>query len=221
MDYLTFPLLSPVEANQIVERLLRESSSWQDGKLSAGSHASEVKNNFQLDKSSSLSIELTNIVESKVRNNNLVKSYTLPKYIHGTMFTKSNCGQGYGAHIDNTYMSTGRSDLSFTLFLNSPQDYEGGDLCIQTIQEEKTIKLDPGQIVIYPSTSIHLVNNVSSGVRLVCVGWIESYISSNEDRELLFGLDSGARGLLAKFGRSPELDLVFQSYANLLRRLGK
>ena len=136
------------------------------------------------------------------------------------MFTRMLTGQGYGDHVDNPYMSTGRSDLSFTLFLSDPTEYEGGELCIQTLQENKKIKLQAGSIIIYPSTSLHSVEEVKEGERLVCIGWIQSYISNNEDRNLLFGLESGAKSLLAEHGRSPSLDLVYQAYSNLLRRLG-
>ena len=136
------------------------------------------------------------------------------------MFTKSLPGNGYGMHVDNPYMPSGRSDLSFTLFLNEPENYEGGSLCIQTINETKQIKLSAGEMIIYPSTKLHSVSQVEKGERFVCVGWIQSYVQNNEDRSFLFGLDAGAKGLLAKHGRSDELDLIFQAYSNLLRRLG-
>jgi PKHD-type hydroxylase len=79
--------------------------------------------------------------------------------------------------------------------------------------------LAPGQVVVYPSSLLHCVQPVESGARFVCVGWIESYVKSMEDRSLLFNLDAGARGLLARHGRSDELDLIFQSYTNAVRRL--
>ena len=118
-------------------------------------------------------------------------------------------------------MSSGRADLSFTIFLNNSKEYEGGELCIQSTTSQKEIKLEAGQIVIYPSTTLHSVSKVLKGTRLVCVGWIQSYIPTNEDRSLLFSLDAGAKGILSTHGRSPELDLIFQAYNNLLRRLGK
>ena len=117
-------------------------------------------------------------------------------------------------------MSTGRSDLSFTISLTNKENYEGGELVIETINSEKEFKLNAGQMIIYPSTYLHSVKEVKSGERLVCVGWIESYIKSIEEREYLFDLDAGAKGLLAKYGRSDELDLIFKSYSNLLRLLG-
>jgi len=220
MEYLTHALIDKSEARKIVQKLKAEKSSWQDGKITAGSHAAKIKNNFQLDKNSKLSNEIKDNVVKKIISNPLVKSFTLPSLIHGVMFTKSLPGNGYGMHVDNPYMPSGRSDLSFTLFLNEPENYEGGNLCIQTISETKELKLSAGEMIIYPSTKLHSVSQVKKGERFVCVGWIQSYIQNNEDRDFLFGLDAGAKGLLAKHGRSDELDLVFQAYSNLLRRLG-
>ena len=220
MEYLTHSLIDESEALQIVNKLKTETSSWQDGKKSAGSYAAEIKCNFQLDKNSKSSIELRDIIVNRIISNPLLKSFTLPSLIHGVMFTQSLAGDGYGTHIDNPYMPSGRSDLSFTLFLNKPEEYKGGELCIQTINKTEKIKLSAGEIIIYPSTQLHSVAEVKEGERYVCVGWIQSYVQNNEDRNFLFGLDAGAKALLAKHGRSDELDLIFQAYSNLLRRLG-
>ena len=126
----------------------------------------------------------------------------------------------YGRHIDNPFMSSGRSDLSFTISLSDKNSYDGGELVIEEMNSEKKFKLDAGEIIIYPSTYLHSVNKIKNGERIVCVGWIESYVKSIEEREYLFDLDAGAKGLLAKNGRSDELDLIFKSYSNLLRLLG-
>ena len=91
---------------------------------------------------------------------------------------------------------------------------------IENLNSENKFKLNEGEIIIYPSTYLHSVKEVLNGERIVCVGWIESYIKSMEEREYLFDLDAGARSLLAKHGRSEELDLIFKSYSNLLRALG-
>ena len=136
------------------------------------------------------------------------------------MFTKSSKGMKYGRHIDNAFMSSGRADLSFTIFLSEKSQYEGGELLIENLTLENKFKLNSGEILIYPSTYLHSVQEVLNGERIVCVGWIESYIKSIEEREYLFDLDAGARGLLAKHGRSDELDIIFKSYSNLLRVLG-
>ena len=220
MNYLTHQLLNAEEINFIKEKLGQEIEGWEDGKNTAGSHASKVKNNLQLNRKSDISKELALLIKKKILDDNLIKSFTLPKHIHGIMFTKSLKGMSYGRHIDNAYMSSGRADLSFTIFLSEKKQYEGGELLIENLTSESKFRLNRGEIIIYPSTYLHSVREVINGVRIVCVGWIESYIKSIEEREYLFDLDAGARGLLAKHGRSDELDLIFKSYSNLLRTLG-
>ncbi len=220
MEHLACQLFSPEEVTELRDSLLKTTSKWEDGKTTAGTYAAAGKNNLQLNRESNLSIQKSENVVNAIKANSLLKSFTLPKLIHGLMFTLSNASHGYGMHIDNAYMSTGRSDLSFTLFLSEPKDYQGGELCIQELQGEKKFKLEAGKILIYPSTTLHAVETITAGQRLVCVGWIESYVKNSQDRNILFGLDAGAKGLLANHGRSAELDLIFQAYSNLLRRLG-
>ena len=220
MNYLTRQLLNAEEINLINKKLVHEIKEWEDGKNTAGSHASKVKNNLQLSRKSFTSKELSLLIKKKILNDDLIKSFTLPKHIHGIMFTKSLKGMCYGSHIDNAYMSSGRADLSFTIFLSEKSQYAGGELLIENMNSENKFKLHRGEIIIYPSTYLHSVKEVLNGERIVCVGWIESYIKSMEEREYLFDLDAGARSLLAKHGRSEELDLIFKSYSNLLRALG-
>ena len=219
MNYLTYQLLNKQETEIIIENLNKCTEDWEDGKKTAGSHASKVKNNMQLRRQSETSKKYSQIIIKKILSNSLIKSFALPKTIHGIMFSKSLKNMKYGRHIDNPFMSSGRSDLSFTIALNDISSYQGGELVIEAMNEEKKFKLKSGEIVIYPSTHLHSVNEVEDGQRLVCVGWIESYVKSMEEREYLFDLDAGARGLLAKNGRSDELDLVFKSYSNFLRIL--
>ena len=220
MNYLTHQLINPQEINLLKKNLSLKDLPWEDGKKTAGNHAAKVKNNLQLDRSSNFSKKCTELIEKKILNDDLIKSFALPKRIHGTMITKSLEGMKYGRHIDNAYMSTGRADLSFTIFLNEKGTYTGGELLIESLNSESKFKLDAGGIIIYPSTYLHSVLEVLCGERLVAVGWIESYVKSIEEREYLFDLDAGARSLLAKHGRSDELDLIFKSYSNLLRTLG-
>ena len=220
MNYLTHQLLNAEEINFIEKELKQENQGWEDGKKTAGSHASIVKNNLQLNRNTQVSKNIAQLVNKKILSNQLIKSFTLPQRIHGIFFTKSSNNMHYGRHIDNPYMSSGRSDLSFTLSLTNKDFYKGGELIIETMNSEEKFKLNAGEIIIYPSSYLHSVSEVISGERLVCVGWIESYVKSTEEREYLFDLDAGARGLLAKHGRSDELDLIFKSYSNLLRKLG-
>ena len=220
MNYLTHQLLNAEEINFIVKELEQENQGWEDGKKTAGNHASIVKNNLQLNRNSEVSKKYSQFVNKKILSSQLIKSFSLPKRIHGIMFTKSSKGMKYGRHIDNAYMSSGRADLSFTVFLTKKNQYEGGELLIENITSENKFKLNTGEILIYPSTFLHSVQEVLNGERIVCVGWIESYIKSIEEREYLFDLDAGARSLLAKHGRSDDLDLIFKSYSNLLRVMG-
>jgi PKHD-type hydroxylase len=220
MNYLTHQLLNTEEIELIKKEIEKEKQDWEDGKNTAGSHASKVKNNLQLNRKSNISKKLSLLVKEKILNNELIKSFALAKHIHGIMFTKSLRGMSYGRHIDNAYMSSGRADLSFTIFLSEKNQYEGGELLIETLTSERIFKLNKGEIIIYPSTYIHSVKEVLNGERIVCIGWIESYVKSIEEREYLFDLDAGAKSLLAKYGRSDELDLIFKSYSNLLRVMG-
>ena len=220
MNYLTQQILNSKELENIRKNLENEELFWESGKNTAGKHAANVKNNLQLKRDSELSIKFSALITKKILSNELIKSFALPKKVHGTLFSKCKSGMKYGRHIDNAYMSSGRADLSFTIFLNCKDNYDGGALSIESFNSEEKFKLNAGEIIIYPSTYLHSVEEVIHGERLVFIGWIESYIKSIEEREYLFDLDAAARSLLAKYGRSNEVDLIFKSYANLLRRLG-
>ena len=220
MNYLTHELLNSEELEILRKNLDNEELFWEDGKQTAGKQAADVKNNLQLKRDLNLSQKLSKLIIKKILSNDLIKSFALPKKIHGTMFSKSKSGMKYGSHIDNPFMSSGRADLSFTIFLSSKENYDGGALSIESFNSEKKLKLEAGEIIIYPSTYLHSVEEVIAGERLVFIGWIESYVKSIEEREYLFDLDAAARSLLAKYGRSDEVDLIFKSYSNFLRRLG-
>ena len=220
MNYLTHQILNSEELEILKKNLEKEDLFWEDGKQTAGKHAADVKNNLQLKRDSNISKKFSELIIKKILSNELIKSFALPKKIHGTIFTKSTKGMKYGKHIDNAYMSSGRADLSFTIFLNPKKNYEGGALSIENLNSEEKFKLNAGEIIIYPSTYLHSVEEVFEGERLVFIGWIESYVKSIEEREYLFDLDAAARSLLAKYGRSEEVDLIFKSYSNFLRILG-
>ena len=220
MNYLTQQLLNSEELEILRNNFDKEELFWEDGKQTAGKHAAKVKNNLQLRRDSDLSIKFSGLITKKILKNELIKSFALPKKVHGTIFSKSKSGMKYGRHIDNAYMSSGRADLSFTIFLNCKEDYKGGELFIESLNSDEKFKLNAGEIIIYPSTYLHSVEEVTDGERLVFIGWIESYVKSIEEREYLFDLDAAARSLLSKYGRSEEVDLIYKSYSNILRRLG-
>ena len=202
MNFLTSQLLNQEEIEALIKNLKNENTFWEDGKKTAGSHASKVKNNLQLNRETEISKNLSHLIKKKILSSPLIKSFALPKIIHGIMFTKSLKNMQYGRHIDNPFMSSGRADLSFTISLTDKNTYEGGELIIEEMNSEKEFKLNAGEIIIYPSTYLHAVKEIKNGERLVCIGWIESYVKSIEGREYLFDLDAGAKGFLAKYVRS-------------------
>ena len=219
MDFLTSELLDLEETLHWKSRLTSSASTWLDGRLTAGEHAALVKQKCQLDPTSPLARSIAEIVEQKIIASPLLKSFALIRKVHSFLISRSEVGDGYGWHVDNPFSKFGRRDISFTLFLSDLADYEGGELSFQLLQGSKEVRLPAGHIILYPSSLLHCVQPVVSGARMVCVGWIESYVQSAEDRLMLFNLDAGAKGLLARHGRSDELDMIFQSYANAVRRL--
>jgi PKHD-type hydroxylase len=213
-------ILAAEELTEIKQVL--ETAEFIDGKLTAGWHAKLVKNNRQL-KAGTSQQELKAKIRTVLQKNALFQSTVYPKSIHSLLFSRYDEGMSYDTHVDNALMKGGnsglcRSDVSFTLFLTSPQDYQGGELVIEGVQEEQNYKLEAGSAIIYPSTTLHRVNPVTKGTRLVVVGWVQSTIRNASDRELLFDLETARRAIFAKSGKTPEFDLISKSIANLIRK---
>jgi PKHD-type hydroxylase len=192
-----------------------------DGRLTAGWHAKLVKNNQQLKKGTVSEQKLQEQIKTALNNNPLFQSAIRPKSIHSLLFSRYDVGMSYSRHTDNALMGSStiwRSDVSFTLFLNSPSEYEGGELVIEGADEEKAYKLEMGSAIVYPSTTLHRVDPVTKGTRLVAVGWVQSFIREASEREILFDLDTARRAIFAKEGKTVEFDLLSKSIANLLRK---
>jgi PKHD-type hydroxylase len=137
------------------------------------------------------------------------------------LFSRYEAGMSYGRHIDNALMGNQdflRSDVSLTLFLNSPSTYEGGELVIESTDAEQAYKLEAGSVIVYPSSTLHRVEPVTEGVRLVAVAWVQSLVREPSQREILFDLDTVRRAIFTKQGKTIEFDLISKSYANLLRK---
>lgn len=212
-------ILSPDELTDIKEVL--EHAEFVDGKLTAGWHAKLVKNNQQL-KAGTTQKVLKSKIRAALSKNALFQSSIRPKSIHSLLFSRYDLGMSYDTHVDNALMESAsglsRSDVSFTLFLSSPQDYEGGELIVEGVQSEQSYKLEAGSAIVYPSNTLHRVNPVTKGTRLVVVGWVQSTVRDASDREILFDLETARRAIFAKSGKTPEFDLVSKSIANLLRK---
>lgn len=221
MNFLSLSLLDSDKLSLFQRKLVQDDLEWLDGRLTAGDQAAVVKQNKQLNPESDLARQLSSVVTTQLCSTPLVKSFSLIRRVHSVLVSRCNHGDGYGWHVDNPFSKHGRRDISFTVFLSNLDDYEGGGLEIQGVQDTSLFRLPAGHVVMYPSSSLHRVQPVSRGTRYACVGWIESYVQADEDRSLLFNLDAGARGLLARYGRSDELDLIFQSYTNAVRRLSR
>ena len=198
-------------------RSLLSAAEFVDGKLTAGWHAKLVKNNQQLASKTPKADSLKRRIKKAFNDHPLVQSAIRPKNLHTILFSRYDEGMSYGRHTDNALMGGYRSDISFTLFLNEPDEYEGGELVIESADSEKGYKLPAGSAIAYPSTSLHRVDPVISGTRLVVVGWIQSFIRNPQHREILFDLEVTRRSLFAQSGKTNEFDLLSKSVANLTR----
>lgn len=215
-------VLTPEELNLLTTKL--ETAKFVDGKATAGWHARLVKHNHQLDSSTTIASEAKTIVLAALQRNPLFQMAARPKTIRPPLFSRYEAGMSYGSHVDNALMggTSGelpmRSDISLTLFLSPASAYEGGELVIETTQGEETIKLEAGAMVIYPSSTLHRVEPVTQGVRLVAVTWVQSLVRNIEEREILFDLDTVRQVIFNQSGKTSEFDLISKSHANLLRK---
>lgn len=203
-----------------------EALTWQDGRATAGAVAREVKDNAQAVMSDAAWRNLNAALAPLIADNPVVKAAARPRRISNPMISKTEGGGHYGAHVDNAIMGTGtarmRTDISFTLFLSDPESYQGGELVIHTAGMTQSIKGKPGELILYPSTSIHEVRAVTDGTRIVAVGWIESTIRDDHQREMLFDLENLRTTLRQKLpGGSAELLTIDKTIANLLRMWGQ
>lgn len=198
---------------------------WRDGRATAGKVASAVKRNEQAIVSDARGKALQEELLPFIKDNPVVKAAARPKRFTSLMISKTGVGGHYGAHVDNAIMGSGkarlRTDISFTLFLTPPDEYEGGELVVHAAGLNSRIKGEAGQLVLYPSTSIHEVRPVTNGERIVCVGWIESLISDPTQRELLFDLENLRVSLRQSMpSEAAELLMLDKSISNLLRMWG-
>ncbi|CAK6699052.1 Fe2+-dependent dioxygenase [Synechococcus sp. BA-124 BA4] len=221
MRFVLEPLLQAHQVEDWSRALSREDTSWLPGADTAGWHARSVKRNHQLDRRSPLHAQLASQVQATLLAHPLMQAAALPVAIHGVLFSRSSVGEGYGSHVDNAFMTGGRSDLSFTLFLSDPETYSGGELVLESPTGEEALRCPAGHALVYPSTQLHRVEPVRDGVRLAAVGWIQSRVRRADQRELLFELDTARRAIFQRDGKDEIFDLISRSYTNLLRQWGE
>ncbi len=191
--------------------------AWVDGRKTAGWHAKLVKNNRQADGASPRVGSLRTDLLDHIKAHEVFRLAARPRSVSPLLLSRYDKGMGYGMHVDDALMEGLRTDISFTLFLSDPDSYEGGDLTMSTTAGEQSFKLPAGSLILYPSTTLHRVEEVVSGVRLAAVGWVQSYIRDAACREILFDLETARLALFQREGKTPEFDLMSKSAANLLR----
>lgn len=197
---------------------------WRDGRASAGPVARAVKRNLQAVMSAAPAAALAADIQRILAHHPVLRAAAQPRRFSPLIISKTQDGGHYGQHIDNAVMKAAdgaslRTDLSFTLFLTPPEDYDGGELAIHSASGTQEVKGAPGELVLYPSTALHEVRPVTRGARIVCVGWIESMVKDGAAREILFDLENLRASLRAGLpAQSAELLTLDKTIANLLRR---
>ncbi len=199
-------------------------ASWVDGRTTAGHQSALSKHNRQLPESSPVAQDIGKTILKALQNSGLFMSAALPQRVFPPLFNRYEGGEHFGNHVDNAIRALPqggqiRTDLSATLFLSDPQDYDGGELLVDDTYGAHKVKLSAGSLILYPSTSLHRVTPVTRGMRLASFFWIQSMIRDDGQRTLLFDLDMSIYRLRQQLGPEHEA-LVAQTgvYHNLLRR---
>jgi PKHD-type hydroxylase len=215
-------VLTAEQAGQFHASLVQ--ADWADGRGTAGYLSTRVKNNAQLPELHPLALQLGNKILDVLGQNPQFTSAALPLKVVPPLFNRYAGGQAYGSHVDGGIRPVAgtnarvRTDLSATLFLSDPADYDGGELMIEDMFGQRSVKLEAGDLVLYPSTSVHKVMPVTRGMRLASFFWIQSMVRDNEKRAVLFELDSIVQKLgAAGTAQHDEALRLAGVYHNLLR----
>jgi PKHD-type hydroxylase len=201
-------------------RTLLKDAKFDDGKLTAGPAVRDVKNNLQTVAQDNAVDEPRVLLGAALVKNELFSQYTLPRRVLPPMFNRYDTGMEYGGHVDNAIMGGGdplRADLSVTVFLTAPADYDGGELVIHSDGAAEAVKLPAGSAVIYPSNSIHKVQKITRGSRLAGVTWVQSFVRDEAQRDMLFELMQLARWSRGVAPGSAEAMKISKLRSNLMR----
>ncbi|ALD92432.1 Fe2+-dependent dioxygenase [Cupriavidus gilardii] len=217
-------VLTPEEIRYCRQRL--ERSQWVDGRVTAGDLAAQSKHNLQIPVDSAEARELGELVLTALGRNPTYHSAALPLRVMPPMFNRYDSAMNFGTHVDNairTVPGTGgmriRADVSSTLFLSDPDEYEGGELVIQDLYGSHTVKLPAGHLVVYPASSLHAVTPVTSGTRWASFFWAQSMVKDDGQRRMLYELDLAIIEIRKQLGDDKDAVLALVNhYHNLLRR---
>jgi PKHD-type hydroxylase len=199
-------------------------ADWVDGRVTAGHQSARVKHNKQLPEDHPAARALGDVILSALQRNPLFISAALPQRIFPPLFNQYEGGQSFGSHVDNAIRQVGRTsfrirtDLSATLFLSQPDEYDGGELAVEDTYGVHTVKLPAGHMVLYPSSSLHHVRSVTRGARIASFFWIQSMVRDDAERTLLFDLDTAIQHVSAEAPDHPAAVQLTGVYHNLLRR---
>jgi PKHD-type hydroxylase len=213
-------VLNPEQVALCRERLA--ASAWVDGRVTAGSQSAAVKRNLQVPEESPQARELGEMILGALGRNPDFVAAVLPLRVFPPLFNRYDAGMAFDAHVDNAIRFAGpvrfRTDVSCTLFLSEPDDYDGGELIIEDVYGEHAVKLAAGDMIVYPATSLHRVAPITRGARWAAFFWAQSMVKSDERRTLLLNLDQAVQRLSAKLGQTdPEVVSLTGAYHNLLR----
>lgn len=213
-------VLTPDQVALCRERLA--AADWIDGRATAGEQSARAKNNLQVPEDSAAARELGELILGALGRNPTFVSAALPLRVFPPLFNRYDVGMGFDTHVDNAIRFAGpvrfRTDVSCTLFLSEPEDYEGGELIVEDAYGEHAVKLAAGDMILYPATSLHRVAPITRGSRWAAFFWVQSMVKSDERRTLLWELDQAIQKLSVKVGQGdPEVVSLTGSYHNLLR----
>jgi PKHD-type hydroxylase len=212
-------------SDEVVQaRQLLEASGWIDGRVTAGHQSLRVKDNEQLPEDHPVARQIGETILAALQRNQLFISAALPLRVYPPLFNRYRGGQSFGNHVDNAIRHVRqaggsiRTDLSATLFLTDPDEYDGGELLVEDTFGVHSVKLPPGHLVLYPSTSLHRVQPVTRGARVASFFWVQSMLRDDGQRTLLFDLDTAIQRLTVDMPDHPAALQLTGVYHNLLRR---
>jgi PKHD-type hydroxylase len=221
---MLLPIPDILSAEQIARaRRVLDQAEWVDGKVTAGHQSSRTKENMQIPENSAAARDLGGMIVDALGNSPLFVSAALPLRVFPPLFNRYSGGQSFGTHVDNAIRQvTGtahriRTDLSATLFLANPNEYDGGELMVEDTYGSHGVKLPAGHLILYPATSLHHVRPVTRGARLASFFWIQSMVRDDGRRTILFDLDTGIQRLNLDHPDHPSAVQLTGVYHNLLR----
>ena len=208
-------------------RQVMQRASWLDGRVTAGYQSAVVKDNRQLPENSPEARELGDMIVAALERNPLFITATLPLRVFPPLFNRYEGGEAFGAHLDNSIRQIPgtplrvRTDISATLFLSAPEEYDGGELVIDDVYGAHAVKLNAGDMVVYPASSLHHVTPVTRGVRLASFFWVQSMVRDDGNRTLLFDLDMAINKVNQAMPNHGAVVELTNCYHNLLRRFAE